>query len=67
MTGQRITTTYLRNLANDTLPENWLLSLPWHGSEARLEVARAVDSPHPCVLAALCPQLALEGSLAAGR
>lgn len=59
--------TYLRNLANGTLPENELLPLPWHESEAQPEVMVAVSAPHPCVLAVLCPSVPLRAVWRRGR
>lgn len=58
---------YLRNLANNTLPQNEFIPLPWHESGDVDVLPRAREEPHPCVLAVLCPSAPLRAVWRRGR
>ena len=59
---------YLNNLADCRLPANEPPPLPWHEQPVVVEVMpQAREEPHPVVLAALCPSVALRATWRRGR
>lgn len=58
--SSRRAATYLRQLVNNTLPQNDLIPLVWHCQPAEMEVMPvAHERPHECVIAVLCPSVPL--------
>ena len=56
----RRASTYLRQLATNSLPREPLVRLSWHERPAPLEVAPvAYCAPHDCVVAVMCPSVPL--------
>ena len=59
---------YLRDLANNTLPDEGLLPLAWHEADFEVEaMPQQQELPHPCVLAVLAPSVPLRAVWRRGR